>query len=367
MTTTNFAALTTEAKTIWARDMWKAARNASFLEKFTGTGPNSMIQRITELRKDEKGARAVITLIADLIGDGVAGDSTLEGNEEQIKSYDKVIRIDQLRQANRLQGRMADQKSIVNFREQSRDVLAYALADRYDQMGFLTLAGVAYSVKNTDYTSAGSRVGSQLPALEFAADVVAPSTNRWRQWDFGTLSLVAGSAAAGSLVAADTASYKMIVALKAYAKNHYIKGIKGPNNEEFYHLFLSPTAMANLKLDADYIANLRNAGVRGPSNELFAGSSSSIMVEGVMVHEFRHVPQGTVNSIASCRALFCGAQALGYADIGDADWVEKEFDYGNQLGISTGKIAGFLKPTFYSNADTAVEDFGVIAVEISQV
>ena len=81
-------------------------------------------QHITELKKSEKGARAVITLLADLEGDGVAGDRTLEGNEEAMKSYDQVIRIDQLRHANRHEGRMADQKSVVEFRNNSRDVLA---------------------------------------------------------------------------------------------------------------------------------------------------------------------------------------------------------------------------------------------------
>ena len=141
---------------------------------------------------------------------------------------------------------------------------------------------------------------------------------------------------------------------------------KGPNNEEFYHWFLSPLAMAKLKLDPDYIANLRNAGVRGASNELFAGSSSSVMVDGVMIHEFRHVPQGTINSVAGCRSLFCGAQALAYADIGDAEWVEKGFDYENQQGISTGKIFGFLKPKFYSIYDAATEDFGVITCDVAQ-
>jgi hypothetical protein len=146
---TNFAALTNEQKTVWSRDFWAAARNASFINKFAGTGPNSMVQRIPELTKDEKGARAVITLVADLVGEGVAGDNTLEGNEEAMKSFDQVIRIDQLRHANQHLGRMADQKSVVNFREQSRDKLAYWIGDRMDQIAFLTLTGVSYAFKNT--------------------------------------------------------------------------------------------------------------------------------------------------------------------------------------------------------------------------
>lgn len=79
MARTNFAKLTDEQKTVWAMDFWKQARKYSFLNKFAGTSQDSLVQRITELRKSEKGARAVITLVADLVGDGVAGDRTLKG------------------------------------------------------------------------------------------------------------------------------------------------------------------------------------------------------------------------------------------------------------------------------------------------
>ena len=74
MALTNFAALTQEQLTLWQRDLWKQARIHSFMNRFMGDGPNSMIQRISQLKKDQKGSRAVITLLADLVGDGVAGD-----------------------------------------------------------------------------------------------------------------------------------------------------------------------------------------------------------------------------------------------------------------------------------------------------
>jgi hypothetical protein len=65
--------------------------------------------------------------------------------------------------------------------------------------------------------------------------------------------------------------------------------------------------------------------------------------------------------------LFCGAQALGMADIGAPDWNEKGFDYDNSQGISLGKILGFLKPKFgtiYEN--NTVEDFGVLSCYVAQ-
>lgn len=367
---TNFTLLTNEQKTVWSRDLWKQARNYSFINRFLGTGPNAMIQHITELKKSEKGARAVITLLADLEGDGVSGDRMLEGNEEAMKSYDQVIRIDQLRHANRHEGRMADQKSVVEFRNNSRDVLAYWLAERMDQLGFLTLSGVSYAMRNNGL----ARVGSDLPFLEFAADVKAPTNLRKVRWD-NTAKALTPNGATNTLVATDTPSWELFVQLKAYAKDQYLRGVKGEGGTEVFHVFLTPQAMARLKLDPTYMANVRSAQKRAADNPLFTGDA--VEIDGLVFHEYRNVYNtsgapagskwGATGTVDGCQILFCGAQALGMADIGNPEWVEKGFDYENQQGISVGKIFGFLKPQFNSiYAGNTTQDFGVISAYVAQ-
>jgi N4-gp56 family major capsid protein len=374
MALTNFGLLTQEQKTIWSRELWKQARNRSFINKFLGKGPDSLIQHITELKKSEKGARAVITLLADLTGDGVAGDRTLEGNEEAMQTFDQVIRIDQLRHANRHEGRMADQKSIVEFRGNSRDVLSYWMADRVDQMAFLTLGGNSYALKNNGAT----RIGSDLKNLEFAQDVSAPTAGRRLRWDnngtVGEGSLVA-AAATSDVTAADLPCWNMFLALKAYAKDRYIRGVGGAGGDETYHAFLTPQAMLRLKQDPNYVSNLRHAQQRGDSNELFTGNS--VKIDGIHLHEFRHVfntsgaasgsKWGGAGTVDGCQVLFCGAQALGMADLGAPYWDEEGFDYSNQQGISVGKILGFKKPKFESIYESGSnEDFGVISCYVAQ-
>lgn len=369
MSTTNFTRLTTEQKTVWSRDLWKQAREKSFINKFLGEGPDSTIQHITELTKSEKGTRAVMTLVPDLEGDGVAGDRRLRDNEEAIRAYDKVIQIDQLRNANKTEGRIADQGSIVKFRNTSRDVLSHWLSDRVDQMAFLTLSGVAYSNKN----NGGSRVGSDLINLAFAADVAAPTNGRVLRWD-GTNEVLNTAGATSDVTAADTPSYNMLVQLKAYAKNAYVAGIV-EDGEETFDLFLSPLAYSKLKLDPDYLAALRHAQPRGDKNPIFTGRG--VKVDGLRIHEFRHVYNtsgtatkwGAGNLIDGCQVLMCGRQALGMADIGMPLWVEEEDDYGNQQAVSTGKIFGFLKPKFYTQYGLypqTEQDFGVISVYVAQ-
>jgi N4-gp56 family major capsid protein len=371
MALTNFSNLHTEQKKVWSRDVWKNARNASFLFKFAGTSHNSMVHRITELTKSERGDQAVIHLVPDLVGDGVAGDATLEGNEEEIKSYDQVITIDQLRHANRHKGKMEHQKTVINFRNQSKDVLGYWLGDRIDQMAFLALSGISFDTRNNG-AARGAEQGTALADLAFASDVTAPTAARHRRWNGTTKTLEAGDTT--TIEATDTPSYAMLVEAKAYAKEEFIRGIKSSGNEEYYHVFMSPTGMARLRLDPDYLANVRHAGVRGSKNELFSGAGV-VTQDGLIIHEFRHVYNtrgattgvgkwGAGSDVEGQRVIMCGAQALGWADLGMPEWVEDDFDYGNQQGISIGKIFGMLKPKWASvNNSAAVEDFAVLCID----
>lgn len=377
---TNFASLTDEQKTVWAKDFWNFARRNSFISKFAGSGHNALVQRVTSLTKSEKGARAVLTLVADLRNDGITGDNWMEGNEEAMKAFDTVINIDQLRNAVRNEGRLAEQKTVVGFREQARDRLGYWMADKVDELAFLTMAGVGYGV----HTNGAARVVSATPGhnltdLEFAPgnalskNVIGPTANR-AVYVGTTGDITTGTGYDAPDAGLGALTYKTILRLKAKAKDEYIRGIR-TGSDEVFHLFVTPTGMADLKLDPDFIANVRHAGVRGDKNSLFAGTNS-VMVDGVIVHEFRHVftntgagagdKFGTTNGNTNGqRALFCGAQSLGMADIGTAYWDEDYFDYNNQPGISVGKMFGFLKPQFLGNPlrYSTKEDFGVITVD----
>ena len=164
--------------------------------------------------------------------------------------------------------------------------------------------------------------------------------------------------------------------LKAYAKDQYLRGIKGEGGNEIFHAFLTPQAMARLKLDPTYMQNVRHAMVRSSDNPLFSGGEA-VMIDGIVFHEYRNVfntsgaapgsKWGASGDVDGCQILFCGAQALAMADIGNPEWVEKGFDYDNQQGISVSKILGFLKPRFNSiYAGNTVQDFGVISVYAAQ-
>lgn len=372
MAMTNFGKLLDNQHLAWGRRVWKAARNQSFImNHFTGESDQSVVQRVTELTETAKGTTAaVFTLVPDLEGDGVVGDNQLEGNEEELKAYDQSVTYDQIRNANRLEGRMADMKSTIRFRETSMNVLKNWLAQRIDELAFLTMSGVSYQYK----TNGALRIASQFPLLDFAGDVTAPTANRHFRWD-----IVDGLVAAGTnnLVAADIPTWDMITSMKAYAEEHYIRPVKTDDGIEVYTLFLHPRQIAALKRDTKFIESMKFARERGQSNILFkgtgmGGTASGIYIDGINVVSYRNVfnttgaapgskwGDGTVNG---ARALLVGAQALAMADIGVAKWVEKDFDYDNSPGISIAKLFGLKKPVWRSAYTGTSEDFSIIAID----
>lgn len=363
MAATNFAALTDRQKIVWSRDTWEAARDQTFTKRFIGTGSNSMIQRITELTKTEKGEKVLFQLVADLIEDGVIGDNEREGNEEAMNSYYQEITIDLISHQVRNKGKMAEQKTVINFRENARDRLAYWLANRIDQLVFLTLSGISYAYQNNGKL----RPKSPFPNLSFAADVRPPSAKRHLRWD-ATGGLLPGDTTA--IDAADTFSYKTIVDAIAYAKDHYIKGLNA-EGKEYFVVLMRPGTMAQLKMDPDYQRAVVHALPRSKDNPWFTGST--VTVDGAVLHEHRLVYStsgaaagqkwGAGGNVNGTRTLVCGAQALGMADLGTPDWVEEYFDYKTKQGISIDKMFGLLLPQFYSIYDGSTEDFGRIAID----
>lgn len=362
MAATNFASLTPQQKLVWSRDIWAAAREKMFIKRFIGTDENSLIQRVTELTKTDKGEQVIFHLVADLVDDGVIGDNEREGNEEAMQSYSQLINIDLMTHGVRNKGKLSDQKTVIKFREMGMSRLAYWLAYRCDQLAFLTLSGISYAFKN----NGALRSNSPFPNLSFAADVSAPTSARSLMYD-GT-SLV--PSVTGNIAATYVPKYGMIVDAIAYAKEHFIKPLMA-GGKEYYVMLMQPGALAALKKDADYQRAVVTGAPRGLDNPWFTGAT--ITIDGAVIHEHRLVYNtkgasagskwGAGGNVNGTRTLLCGAQALGMADLGPPEWNEKTFQYDSVQGINVDKMLGMIKPKFYSIYDGSVQDFGVLSID----
>lgn len=272
-----------------------------------------------------------------------------------------MLNIDLITHGVKNKGKLSDQKTVINFREMGMSRLSYWLANRVDQLAFLTMSGISYAYQ----CNGAARVGSPFPNLSFAADVSAPSSKRSLMYD-GTSLAVSNTA---SITSAYVPTYKMIVDLVAYAKENYVKPLMS-GGKEYYVFFVAPGTLAALKKDADYQRAVVGVATKsGEDSPWFTGGT--VTMDGVVLHEHRLVynTKGTATKWGSgglvngTRSLLCGAQALGMADIGVPEWNEKEFQYGSSQGINVDKMFGLLKPKFHSIYNNSVQDFGIVAVD----
>jgi N4-gp56 family major capsid protein len=370
---TDFGALSAARKIVWANELWKAGRDQSFwfANGFIGKNEsdmNSVIQRVTKLTETERGYECVMQLVLDMQSDGVVGDNELEGNEEALQNDSQTIRIDQLRNGNKSKGEMSEQATVIRFRQTSKDKLTFWLADKLDELMFLTVSGVSYS---STYNLA-TRVNSQLPSLTFAGDVVAPSAQRV---------LYAGTATStATLTTSNTMNWATIVESNTLASEKRLRPIRD-GGRNYYCMVLHPRQRRDLVLDPTYQTIVRSAENRSSKNSLFKGAIAT--VDGVVIHFHNKVINtsglssgskwGSGGTVDGAQALVLGAQAGGIATVGNMFWREAVLtDYGNRPGIGVGRKIGMLKPQFLSIYDESAsgpgigpatrQDFGVISV-----
>lgn len=358
-----------ESKKLWVKDAIRAYRENSFFTKFMGTDENSIVQLVTVLTKTEKGARAGIGLVPDLQSTGVVGDNDMEGHEEALDSSWTEIRIDQLRNATRSKGKMEDQKSVFEFRSQSRDKLAFWRARIMDELMILAASGISFRYQTDGSLRPVSGGQDDLSTLEFASDVSAPSSGRHFIVD-SSGNFVNDTNA--NITAASTLSYNTIVDLKAEARTRGIKPVR-MNGKEFHVFLCHPKAFAQLKKDTAFRQALEMSLERSSDHPVFTGAV--VTMDGLIIAPTQRAYNtlgaasgskwGAAGAVNGTRSLLLGAQSLAVCDLWDqAQWEEKGFDFNNKSGISIAMMFGILKPKFKSFYDSnTVQDFGVMALD----
>ena len=367
MADTAFGLLTSLQKKVWLTKVRVQGRHRSFWNSngFISGGSedtNTPVTRVTELTETERGTEAVMPLVPDLsVDSGVVGDNELENNEVALQADSQTIRIDQIRNAVRSRGAMSEQETVIRFRAQAQDKLAFWLADVKDELQFLTIAGRAYTLN----TNGSTRGASQLSQLRFASDVVAASTNRIMH---------AGSATSeATLTAADTMNWDLIVRAKAFAKRKAIAPVR-MGGREYYALVTSTEQSRDLSQSADYKSLTAQAMPRGTDNPLFMNAKR--VVDDTIIYDHQKVFNtlglgsgsrwGAGGTIHGAQAQLLGAQALGICELTKGSrMVENSLrDYENRPGIGIRNIFGTLKPQFKSKYDSnTTEDYGTVAIK----
>ena len=367
MAQTNFAKNDALVAKVWSSRVWKQIRDRLFWTRngLLGgdiTDSDSVVHYVNEMTSvPGKGTVVVMPLVEELREDGVVGDNVLEGQDEELITDDQEIRLDCLRNAVKSKGRYSEAQTVLRFRTEARGKLANWGVDRLDELYFLTCTGVDYTLRLNGAARPGH---SQFPGLKFASDVVAPSTNR----------VVYGGAATSTatIVVGDVMTWDLLVGAKAKAVRERLKPLRrrGMNH---YIVVMTPEQARDLRRNSDYKDLTAKGQVRGDSNPLFAGTFAN--VDGLLLFEHNRVYNtigaaagskwGATGVLDGATALMLGAQAMGFARIGDFTWAESDnTDYKNKQAIAFGGMFGLLKPQWVSQPDrgNVKEDFGVIVI-----
>ena len=334
-----------EAVKLWSRRLFRESLNQTYLMRFLGEGSDSMVQLVDDGLKSA-GDRVRVTLRMQLGNEGVSGDSTLEGQEEAIVTHTDNVFIDQLRHATRSGGRMSEQRVPFSVRKEGMLGLQDWWADRFDTSLFNQLAGYT-AQSDTKYTGLNS--------------VTAPDSNHH---------VFASSSSDESLSSASTITLNMIDTLveKAETLDVPMRPLM-VGGEPYYVLFIHPYQAYDLRTNTTtgQWFDIQKAALQGDAsrrNPIFTGALG--VYNQVILHRAIRVPQGVNSSTSAAistvrRAIFAGAQA-GVMAFGrdnspnQMTWVEKMFDYDNQLGISAGSVFGAKRTIFNS------ESFGSIVL-----
>ena len=366
---TAFGAGQTEFKRAWVSETIKAYRQQSFWEKFMGTVSNSAVQRITELKKTEKGDRAMVGLKANMMASGIVGDNDIDGRREALETYWIEIHTDQLRKSVSSKGRVDDQRSVLDFRTEAKDSLSDWRAQINDDMMFLAASNISFAY-NTDGSLRSTGSEDSLLQLDYAGDVAAAPSSK-RHFTFDGTNIIAGNT--GSVAAGYVPKYGALVDLCAEAKTRGVKPLM-INGQEVYVHVVHPKTFARYKKDADFREVLVNAAERGLKNPIFTGAAG-FTVDGILFHTSNKVYNtlgaaagskwGAGGNVDGTRSLLLGQQAMLYADIwGAGDWHEETLDSGAKNAITLSQYTGIRKPSFMSRLDgDTVQDFGLICMD----
>ncbi len=358
---------------LWSKNLMKdVGRDVANAMRFVTTEEdgNGVVMIKRDLAK-KKGDLQNFSLVARLSGNGVTGDSELEGSEESMSSFNEQIAIDQIRNAVRLVGKLDAQKVVYDQIKSARENLRIWMKEYNVRQIMQKLGGVTNTtLTDVNGTVVGARAAwSNTPTFIPDADTASATGS-------GDRYLNAAGHSMATADSGDTMTLDLVTdaATKATLADPKIQRITS-GGDEFYVMYLHPLQVRDIRKSSDWKTAQQNARERSESNPVFKGAlgfwSNVLLLENEFVpfldisvagNSFRGAATGTDFGVDTARALLCGRQAVGIAEASNPDaLVVEQFDYKNKDGVAVSFIGGVQKIMFNSL------EFGVIAVDTAAI
>lgn len=320
-------------------------------KRYMGTDENSIIQLKEDLTK-KKGDKVTFAAVNKLTGAGVTGNTTLEGNEEELDTRSMAVTVAPLRHAVAVTN-WDEQKSTIELRDTAKMALKMWSMEKM-KTAIITALGSINGVAYADASEAqkDAWLVDNSDRVLFGATKSNASSN-----DHST-----------SLANIDNTSDKLSPAIISLAKriaqsaSPAIRPIRLNEDEEWFVMFCGPQAFRDLSNDTTMTQANRDARTRGMDNPLFTGGS--LIWDGVIIREIPEIAAVSNGTIDCNPNYLVGAQALGIAWAQRTKTTTQVTDYGFRNGVGVQEMRGIEKLLFGSGAgDTDdLKQHGVVTV-----
>jgi N4-gp56 family major capsid protein len=138
----------------WAKDLFKIILPQVEFNDLVGKGSDAIVQSRTELGKGE-GDTITFGIRLPLTGEGIIGNNTVEGNEEELRFKDFSMTIEELNHAVDTGGKMEEQRIPWDLMAEGRDALGDWWADKLSDLVIATLCGDStFKIAGEDFAQA---------------------------------------------------------------------------------------------------------------------------------------------------------------------------------------------------------------------
>lgn len=354
--------------TKWRRNFIVETSRDTTFDTYMGDSADDIISVVNDLQTD--GYTIRIPLIGRLQGDGVEGNSSLSGAEEQLDQYYQDIKWKFFRNAVTTT-KNEKKKSAVDFMAQARPSLKTWSSTK-----------IKYMIIESFHKMSN---GAPFSAADATArnDFAAKNKDRIL---FGSTKANYSATHATGLTAIDNTDDKMSTNVGSLARfmarqaDPHIRPFKtGTQGREFYVMFCHPLGFRDLKADPVMKEANRDARAREvDSNPIF--QDGDLIYDGII---FREIPEFYTNRTGTARNgnthltgvgassidvgvnFLCGTQALGYVNKQAAIPTKKnEDDYGFVDGVGIEFAMG-LDKLRWNNGSGTNKDLGVVTCYFS--
>jgi len=316
---------------VWHIGLEREVIRDLYFNKFMGGGTDSPVLMLNDLM-GKAGDVIHYQLLKALTGNGISGNDTFEGKEEEMLYYDDTITLQMKGNAVADDGPLSNQRATFSISADAANSLKTWLAEKIDDACFTALQT---SLTKCFYIDSGGAItaGTQATAL-------------------------AGIRATTSHITPQLARYAGAWAKTGGAGGQpRLQRMKSDGGKKRFVAVMYTDVAEDMRSNSEWVQSMRDAGPRGDANKLFTDSlgmlSDIVFVDNEGVGYFTN---GGAGAVRGSHNLLLGRAALAFGWAKKPSITEGSSKYKLKHGKAIHALFGVTKCAFNS------KDYGVVGL-----